>query len=60
MIGVRGPWIFGVIVLTMLVFLHWLACERRRASKRARRPGAAGAFMDGGGYRISDDPITPK
>ena len=25
MIGLRGPWIFGVIVLAVLVFLHWLA-----------------------------------
>jgi hypothetical protein len=51
MIGFRGPWIFGVIVLAVLVVLHWLAYrvgEKRRELKRARQ-GDARAF-----------PITPK
>jgi hypothetical protein len=58
MIGIRGPWIFGVIVLTVLVFLHWLAYrvgEKRQKAKLARQGGAR-EFKNGGGY----DPIAPK
>ena len=39
MIGLRGPWMFGVAVIAVLIFLHWLAYrigDRRRNSRGMR------------------------
>jgi len=57
----KGSWMFGLVTLTLLVMLHWLAYrvgEKRKARRAAQTPTRDAANVSG--RRISDGPITPK
>lgn len=52
-----ASWIFGAVVLALMVALHWLAfrvkSSRERAARKRREGGAASE-------RMSQEPLTPK
>lgn len=58
----KGSWMFGLVTLTVLVALHWLAYrvgEKRQKARRAAQTLTRDATTMSGG-RVSDGPITPK